>query len=154
MAQTLTHGMTLSSFFLVDYNQTLDLNIPAIVNAGSNLGTTTSVTPITTVGAGVITAAAMISSNILRTGPTSAYTDTTDTAANIVAAIPNVQVGHGIEFTIANEVAYLETIAAGSGVTLAGTTNNSASASRNYVLKVTSLTPAAVTITGISSGGL
>ena len=44
-------------------------------------------TPITTAGAGTLTAAAMVGGLIPRTGPTAGFTDTTDTAANIDALL-------------------------------------------------------------------
>jgi hypothetical protein len=108
----------------------------------------------TTVGNGTLTAAKMLTGNILRSGSTAPYTDTTDTATNIVASIPNAVAGVGYELTITNTVAFTETIAAGAGVTLSGTTAISASSSRKYVVTITNVSTPAVTITGVSSGGL
>lgn len=76
-------------------------------------------TAITTVGAGVLTAAAIFGGMITRTGPTSAFTDTTDTAAAIQAVWPGV-VGSSFEFTYINKTAFDATIAGGAGVTMAG----------------------------------
>lgn len=104
-----------------------------------------------TVGAGTLTAAMLLSGLIMRTGPTGAYTDTTDTAALIVAAMgDNTQVGDSFEFTHVNGVAYACTLAGGTDVTLAGTTANAASKVRRYRATVTAVgaTPA-VLITGI-----
>jgi hypothetical protein len=57
-----------------------------------------------------------------RTGPTAAFTDTTDTAANIVAGIPaNASVGQSWTWEYINQTAYPCTLAAGTGVTLSGT---------------------------------
>lgn len=124
-----------------------------IVGTGAVVGAK-SASANSTVGASTLTAAQMLTGNILRSGSTAAYTDTTDTAANIVASIPNAVVGIGYELTIANTVAFTETIAAGAGVTLAGTTLISASSSRKFVVTITDVTTPAVTITGVSSGGL
>lgn len=106
-------------------------------------------TAISTAGAGTLTAAALVSGLIMRSGPTGAYDDTTDTAANIVAALDNPAVGTSWDFTIVNGVAYAGTMLAGSGVTLAGTTANAASKVRMYRATVTNVGTPAVTITGI-----
>ena len=45
-------------------------------------------TAITTVGNGTLTAASLLGDQIVRTGPTGAYSDATDTATAIVAAFP------------------------------------------------------------------
>ena len=75
-------------------------------------------TAITTVGNGTLTAAAMIGGQINRSGPTAAFTDTTDTAAAIVAALPEFVSGATFFMRIKNSTAYLQTISAGTGVTL------------------------------------
>jgi hypothetical protein len=76
-------------------------------------------TAITTVGAGVLTAAGLIGGQITRTGPTANYTDTTDTAAAIVAALGSAFVlGQTFTVLIKNATPYFQTIAAGTGVTL------------------------------------
>jgi len=107
-------------------------------------------TTLTTVGAGVLTADMIVSGVVLRSGPTGAYSDTTDTAAAILAYIgDSVAVGQSFDFTIVNGVAFAETIVAGVGVTLAGVTVNAASAIRMYRCTVTSATT--VTITGIGA---
>lgn len=77
-------------------------------------------TPITTVGAGTLTAAAIVGGIITRTGSTAAFSDATDTAANIIAALPNSGVGETWWLTINNETAFAETLTNGSGVTLSG----------------------------------
>lgn len=77
-------------------------------------------TALTTVGAGTILAAAFASLLCTRTGPTVAYTDTTDTAANIIAAIPNWQIGGSYEFLYLNQTNFKGTLAGGTGVTASG----------------------------------
>lgn len=75
-------------------------------------------TPITTVGNGTLTAAGLVGGQITRSGPTSAFTDTTATAAQIVAALPQFLSGSVFLIRIKNATAFLETIAAGTNVTL------------------------------------
>lgn len=56
----------------------------------------------------------------IRSGMTAARTDTTDTGVNLDAALSDIDVGDTIELDISNTVAFVLTIAAGVGVTLAG----------------------------------
>lgn len=77
-------------------------------------------TAITTVGNGTLTGAALTGGVVTRTGPTGAYTDTTATAAQIVAAIGSPFVGQSFFVHIKNGVAFVETLTAGSGVTITG----------------------------------
>jgi len=104
---------------------------------------------ISTVGAGALTAAAIVSGLIMRTGPTGVYNDTTATATEILAAMDSPAVGDTFDFVHVNGVAFAATIVAGTGVTLAGTTANAASKVRMYRLTVTDVDTPAVTITGI-----
>ena len=106
-------------------------------------------TAISTVGAGTLTAAGITGKLITRTGSTAAYTDTTDTAANIIAAMPNANVGDSFEFTIKNMVAFTETLSAASGVTLAGLSAIPPLSVGRFLCVVTAA--ATVTITGIST---
>lgn len=78
-------------------------------------------TNLTTVGAGTITAAGITNGVTNRTGSTSAFTDTTDTAVNIIAAWPNAAVGESWEWVYYNNTGFKATLAAGVGVTLSGT---------------------------------
>jgi hypothetical protein len=104
---------------------------------------------ISTAGAGTLTAAALVSGLIMRTGPTGAYTDTTATATEILAAMTDPAVGDSFDFYHVNGVAQACTFAAGAGVTLAGTVNNAASKVRLYRATVTATDTPAITITGI-----
>lgn len=79
-------------------------------------------TAISTAGAGTLTGAALVGGVVTRTGPTGAYTDTTDTAALIITALTGGAVNHAWTCWIKNTVAFTATIAAGSGVTLSGQT--------------------------------
>ena len=99
--------------------------------------------PLTTVGAGVWTGALIGSGLIYRTGPVGGYTDTTDTAVNILAALtgsnPNAQVIPGTSWRMrfVNTVAQALTFAAGTGVVSGlGTLNVAASLWRDYLWTV------------------
>lgn len=78
-------------------------------------------TPITTVGNGTLTAAALLGGLIVRTGPVAAYSDATDTAAAMLTAIGSFHLGATFPFTIKNATAFVQTLTAGSGVTLPAT---------------------------------
>lgn len=75
-----------------------------------------------------LTAAQLVDSGLFTITPTVARTLTTDTAANIVAAISGAQAGTWFLFTIECLAAYDVTLAAGTGVTLSGSAvvNNAA----------------------------
>lgn len=91
--------------------------------AGGNL--TTVITALTTVGAGTITAAG-IAGKITNRGGTqiAAFTDTTATAAAIIAALPaGAQViGDSFSYTYMNNTVFPATITGGVGVTVSGVT--------------------------------
>lgn len=92
---------------------------------------------ITTVGNGTITNAKIDGNLIYRTGPTAAYTDTFDTAANLDAGVGNgMSPGDCMVIWYSNQVAFAATIAGASGVTLTSTkTSIAASALGCLVLK-------------------
>lgn len=125
----------------------------SVTSTGKVLGAISD-TAIATVGNGTLTAAALVGGIVTRSGPTAAYTDTTDTAANIIAALANPEVGASFEINIKNTVAFAQTIAAGAGVTLAGTTDVAASSVRKYVLTIDNVAAPAVTLRGVSQSSL
>lgn len=98
------------------------------------------------------TAAQMRGRQLTRSGAVVA-SDTTDTAANIVAAIPGCEAGSTIEFDLINNDTGLLTLLAGSGVTLTGTTTVATLFTRRYRARVTNaaLGSEAVTIYGVST---
>lgn len=103
---------------------------------------------ITTAGAGTWTGAAIATGIIARSGPGAGYTDTTDTAANIVAALggsapgPDVVPGTSFRLLVTNTVAFALTFAAGAGVVAGnGTLNIAASTWREYLVTVLSKCP-------------
>lgn len=120
--------------------------------------------PLTTVGAGTITADIMSTGIINRTGPIGGYIDTTDTAANIVATLAGsaggVQSGTTFRLRYINTVAFAMTLAAGTGVTLGSNVNCAASSCKEYLVTVTNgtlaqqyaanTTNASATITGLT----
>jgi hypothetical protein len=116
---------------------------PAIANPSFSTQTVEQLT-FTTLGAGAqtLTAAEILGGFIAGT-PTAAANYTTDTAANIVAAIPNAQVGSAIQFTLRNKAAgaYTITLVAGTGVTLnSGDTMTVAESNqKNFLVVVTAL---------------
>lgn len=108
---------------------------------------------LATAGAGTITAAILATGFCIRTGPTGAYTDTTDTATAIIAAMPGVSAGDTFRFRHVNTVAYAMTLAAGTGVTLgtAPATTIAASGFKDYLVTVTNATPASVVTCSITN---
>ena len=113
-----------------------------------------SETVISTVGAGVLTGAALVSGILLRGGGQSgAFNDTTDNATNIIAAIsPPPAVGASIQCQIQNTTSYTQTLLAGSGVTFSGNLSLTATiltqTSRVVTIIVTNITSPAVKIAG------
>lgn len=115
---------------------------------------------LTTVGAGTILAALFANSILARSGPVGGFTDTTDSAANIVAAVSGngSLVTAGVTFEdfyqpagtptpgatwrwlYINTVAQAMTLAAGTGVTLGTNVNVAASLWREYLLTLTNTT--------------
>jgi hypothetical protein len=95
-------------------------------------------TAITTGSGGTLTAAGIVGGVVTRSGPTSNFSDATDTAANIIAALPNATIGQSWEFSLVNTTAFAETITAGSGVTLSGLSGPiSASSTARYLVTYT-----------------
>jgi hypothetical protein len=102
---------------------------------------------ISTAGAGTWTGASIATGIINRTGPTAGYTDTTDSAANIIAALAGngagiVDAGSTFRLLVRNTVAYAMTFAAGTGVVEGtGTLNIASSTVREYILTVLNSSP-------------
>jgi hypothetical protein len=88
---------------------------------------------------------------IRRFSPAANYTDSTDTAANIIAAIPGAIVNQTFPFLVANLGSGIGTLAAGTGVTIAGTATIASNATRLFLGQVTG--SAAVTITSLFQWG-
>jgi len=92
--------------------------------------------------AAILTAAQMIDSGIFTITPTIARILTTDTAANIVAALPDYQIGTWFDIVIACLAAFAVTLAAGVGITIVGgaVVNNSSGAWRARIDSATAVT--------------
>ena len=97
------------------------------------------VTPITTAGNGTLTAAGLVGGEITRSGPTGAFTDTTDAAAAIYAAAGGIT-GSSFGALIKNTTAFPQTISAGMGVTLPLTVLIPPFTVANYIGTLTSAT--------------
>lgn len=73
------------------------------------------------------------------TGAAGGVTYTTDTAANILAALPDMDIGDTFSFILSNTAAQVATIAGGTGVTASGNLTVNATF-RIFVLEKTSST--------------
>jgi hypothetical protein len=73
-----------------------------------------------------------------RSGPGAGYADTTPSADALIAALPDLMRGDSFDLMITSSVAFANTIAAGTGITLAGTTSVAASSTREYLLTLLS----------------
>lgn len=118
---------------------------PEYLAAGDIAGLAETIGTLTTVGAGTILAATLAQGILVRSGPVGGFTDTTDTATNILAAISGnlsqaiVQPGSTWRFRYINSVAQAMTFAAGAGVVAGiGTLNVAASLVRDYLITVLS----------------
>lgn len=98
------------------------------------------VTSIATVGNGTLTAAGLVGGEIVRTGPVAAYSDATDTAVAIIAALPGIVVGSSFNILLKNATAFTQTITAGVGVTLPLTVILPAFSVANYIGTVSTAT--------------
>lgn len=124
-----------------------------LIVTGSTVSTEAA-TAVNTVGAATLTAAKILTKNIIRGGAQAgaAFTDTTDTAALIVAAIPNAAIGQSFKFTYVNNTNAVATLAGGTGVNSAGTIAQLAPGTQiNVIVVLTSLT--ALTFTVLVDGG-
>lgn len=159
-AETITAGggITLSGFTIVPANSTLvalvtltTLTAVAILGASivpNNANQPVFNTNISTAGAGTLTGAAIAGGQITRSGAPAAFSDATDTAAAIVAAIPNAAAGMSFYLVLDNTTAFPETITAAGGITLSGFTIVPANSTARFLVTLTSL--AAVAIQGVS----
>ncbi len=111
------------------------------------------VTALTTVGAGTITAAGIAGGVTTRGGSQSAtpFTDTTDTADNIIAAQPNAHIGVSWEYTYKNNTDSPATLTGGTGVTVSAVTVVPANGAARYLVTYTAADT--VTMAGIATFG-
>ncbi len=101
--------------------QTETTTTQAIANLAILGSSADKLATLTTAGNGTLLAAALVQKNVQRTGPLIPFTDTTDTAANIIAALPGGgTVNDSFKFFYQNNTNFFATIAAGSNVTVSG----------------------------------
>lgn len=112
----------------------------------------TANTAISTVGAGTLTAAGIVGGLITRTGPVAAFTDTTDTAVAIVAALTAYIASESFYLEIKNTTAFTQTLAAGVGVTMATSLINPPNSVAKYLVTINS--PTAVTLLHVRTTSL
>lgn len=115
--------------------------------AGANITNTA----ISTVGAGTLTAAGIIGGLITRSGSTAPFTDTTDTAANIIAAVPAYPAGQTWELLIVNSTAFQQTISGGTGVTITGNTIVGGLTTGRFLVTISSATAVAILGLGVQA---
>ncbi len=104
---------------------------------------------VATVGATVLSATSLTSGSIYRSGSTGAYTDTFDTAVNMLAALAGnspagpVVPGHSFRCRLYNSVAFAETITLGAGMVAGNGTVASVAAStwRDFLFTVACVQP-------------
>jgi hypothetical protein len=103
-----------------------------------------------------LTAAQFLAGLLLRTGPAGAFSDTTPTAAQIVALIQKADINSNRMVLIRNGGGGVMTLLAGSGVTLQGTTTIAAGNARFYLVTVTAKTAGAeaVKMRGLITGAM
>jgi len=111
-----------------------------------------ALTALNTVGAGTLTASLIVGGGILRGGTQSgsAFTDTSATAALIIAALPTwAQVGQSFELVYVNNTDAVATIAGGTGVTVSGITTVQPNMVARYLVTYASSTT--VTMAGLGT---
>lgn len=132
-------------FYLVTYTSATAVTVFGIFVGALSNNSAQVITALTTVGAGTITAAGIAGQTTLRTGSVAAFTDTTDTADAIIAAIPNARIGVSFVWTYYNSTIATATLAGGTGVTITGGTTVAGSGGFGRYL-VTYTAASAVTI--------
>ena len=120
----------------------------ARANTGAAPATVTSV-PGTTLTAAVLTGSGTAQAVVIRAGAAVGdFNDTTDTAANIIAAIPGAGLNTYFRFTVQNATPHIQTILAGAGVTVTGVATTANATTHAFVGVVTNIGTPAVTIFG------
>ncbi len=107
-------------------------------------------TAITTVGNGTLTAAGIVGGLITRSGPVAAFSDATDTAVAIVAALAAYVANESAYLKIKNTTAFPQTITAGAGVTLTGNVIIPPNSVGTYLVTINSATT--VTLLHVETG--
>lgn len=141
--------------YLITVNSATAVTLAHISTTPITTGTALTVPAIgslSTVGAGTITAALTTGGFVSRSGSQSAtpFTDTTDTAAAIIAANANLigKIGTAMPFLYVNTTNATATLAGGTGVTVSGITTVPAGMAARYIITYTAA--ATLTMVGIS----
>lgn len=151
--QTLTGGLnvTFSSNNIIDPNSVVEYLVQVIsaTNVVFNHIFTTpinnilmpTITALATVGAGTVTGAGIAGGLTARGGAQSAtaFADTTDIAANIVAAQPGIHIGYSWIYLYQNSTNAPSTLGGGTGVTVSGITVIPANSTTAYLVSYTAL---------------
>lgn len=104
-------------------------------------------TSLATVGAGTYLAAALLSGKIVRDPSGAGRTDTFDSAANIVAALPGAAVGDEIRCLILNDADAAETITLGVPASGAFATTN-----KTHTIAQNGMAEVIIRLTNVGSG--
>ena len=123
----------------------MDNGLQRAARSGDNTLASRQLLSISADANAILTVAAMAGGLIQFTGFTAGRTLTTDTAANIIAANPWMDIGDSFEVVVSSKNAFAGTLAAGTGVTLAG--RATVAASSFAILLFTKTGAAAVTCT-------
>jgi hypothetical protein len=107
---------------------------------GDGLLANPQITAIAADSAQTLTAAGILGGIITHATHTASRTDTTDTAVNILAAMPAMDIGDAYMFTVASLAAFTIIVAGGVGVTASGNLTVLANGAKNFVLVKTSAT--------------
>lgn len=124
------------------------------ITPATAIGGFATVTTQATAGAQTYTAAQLVGGLILRDPNGGAVTDTTATAALLVAAFDNPVVGTTFEVIIRNTADAAETItvAGGTGVTVSGTATIAQNNSKGFLVRLDNVTAAVEAVTMYSLG--
>lgn len=116
------------------------------LRAGDALLSTAIVTSVATDGNVTLDVAKMAGGIVQYTGFSAGRDITTDTAANIIAAFPQLDIGESVEVVVSIVPAFAGTWVAGNGVTLAGRATTPASTSTCVIFTKTAATTVTATV--------
>lgn len=124
------------------------LTVPPLPRTGGAPATVSASTG-TTLTAAQLTGAGWADGVLIRAGsPSGNFNDTTDTATNIIAALPGGAVDTYFHLRVVNTSGHTQTLLAGSGVTVVGTATTANAATHDFVGVVTNVGTPAVIIYG------
>lgn len=156
-------GVTFSSSNIINPNSVVEFLVQVVSTSSAvfnhiftvqiNTDIAENITALATVGAGTITGAGIAGTLTSRSGSQSAtaFTDTTDTAANIVAAQPGIHVGYSWTYLYQNSTNAPATITGGTGVTVSGITVVPANSTVAYLVSYTATNTFTIVGLGITN---